>query len=258
MQNRLWALTLFFSLNIFATSAQSDEVKRLMVKGEIKGPGLNPISYAHILVKSRNEGWVGDYYGNFRADVYPGDTLFISAISFQSEIIQIPLITNSVDYHIQVVMQPDTVNLKEVLVYPWPATFRQLKKEFIELEIDDPIANLDLHLPSPEELRNLAYPDGGIIIPGPIGLLYDQFSKEARAKKNYAEAMRMEKAYTRYNKLMISRITGLKDNDELGKFMAFCSLQIKFILESMDYELYAAIMNCYKEYCKVHGNAVDP
>jgi hypothetical protein len=42
----------------------------------------------------------------------------------------------------------------------------------------------------------------------------------------------------------------LKNEDDIKNFMEFCALQIKFILESTDYELYAAILNCYDEYCK--------
>jgi hypothetical protein len=62
--------------------------------------------------------------------------------------------------------------------------------------------------------------------------------------------MNKERAEKRYNKALVSRITGLKTEDDLKKFMQFCALQIKFILESTDYELYAAISNCYDEYCR--------
>lgn len=229
-----------------------------MVKGEINDPDLNPVSYAHIVVKSRNEGWVGDYYGKFRIEVFPGDTLFISAVSFHHVAILIPDVLNSPDYFISVLMQKDTVNLKELIVRPWPATYQQLKKEFMEIEIDDPLANLDLHLPSPEEMRNLAYSQGGIVMPGPFSMLYDQFSKEARSKRIYAELMKKEKAGKRYNKTLVSRITGLKNDDEINKFMEFCALQIKFILESTDYELYAAIKDCYSEFCKTGAGTTPP
>ena len=63
--------------------------------------------------------------------------------------------------------------------------------------------------------------------------------------------MLKETAGKRYNKEVVSHITGLKDEDQIRKFMEFCALQIKFILESTDYELYAAILGCYKEYCQL-------
>jgi len=155
-------------------------------------------------------------------------------------------------------MHAKTIKLKDLAGTPWPATYEQFKKEFLELEVEDPLANLDLHLPSPEEMRNLAYPQGGIVMPGPISILYDQFSKEARSKEIYAGLIIKDKAATRYNKDVVSRITGITDEDELKKFMEFCALQIQFILESTDYELYAAIMDCYSEFRKSRADTVTP
>lgn len=238
--------------------AQTNETGRVIVNGEIKESNFEPVSYAHILLKTRNEGCVGDYYGKFTIGVFPGDTLIISAVSLHHEIIFIPDTISSAEYFVQVFMQKDTVNLKELVVRPWPATFKLLKEEFMKIEIEDPIADLDLHLPTPEEMRNLAYSQGGIVIPGPIGILYDQFSKEARSKKIYAELMKKENAGKRYNKTMVKRITGLKNDDDIRKFMEFCALQIRFILESTDYELYAAIMNCFGEFCKINDGTTAP
>jgi hypothetical protein len=229
---------------------QTGEDGRILVKGEIKDQNLKPVSYSHILLKSRNEGCVGDYYGNFRIDVFPGDTLVFSAVSYHHAVIPVPDSIISLEYCINVILQQDTVYLKELVVYPWPSTYEQFREEFIEMEIEDPIADLHLNLPSPEEMRNLARPQGGLVMPGPFSILYDQFSKEARSKRTYAELMRKDKADKRYNRIVVSRITGLKDEDEIIKFMHFCSLQIKFILESTDYELYAAILDCYHDFCK--------
>jgi hypothetical protein len=202
------------------------------------------------LVKSRNEGSVSDFYGKFRIGVFPGDTLIISAVSFHHAVIPIPYNLNTTEYFVKVILQKDTVNLKELVVYPWPSTYEQLKREFTEIEVEDPIANLHLNLPSPEEMRNLAYPQGGFIMSGPVHMLYNQVSKEARSKRIYAELVKKEKAAGRYNKNVVSRITGIKNEDEMKKFIEFCALQVKFILESTDYELYAAILECYGEFCK--------
>jgi hypothetical protein len=124
---------------------------------------------------------------------------------------------------------------------------------------------LNLHLPSPRELKLLAmdptYEPGQIRIysgSGPIGLIYGQFSKEARSKKTYAELIRKDKADKRYNRIVVSRITGLKDEEDITNFMEFCSLQIKFILESTDYELYAAIMDCYHDFCQFESGTGIP
>jgi hypothetical protein len=157
------------------------------------------------------------------------------------------------DYLLRSHLQQDSIDLTKLGIHPWPATWEQFKKEFMEVKVEDPMANLDLHLPSPEELRNYAYPCGGIRMQGPISYLYDQFSREARSKKTYADLMIKEKVSKRYNKEVVAKVTGMTNEDEIKKFMEFCALQIQFILESTDYELYAAIMNCYSEFCKTGG-----
>jgi hypothetical protein len=242
----LAVIFLFFILNAYS---QNTDDNRVYIRGVIKDSTQNPVSYAHILNKNRNEGWVSDYYGTFRAYALPGDTLIISAISFHHAMLIIPNEVAGSEYLAEVIVKNNIVDLDEIVVRPWPATLELLKQEFMEVEIEDPMANIDLHLPSPEEMKNLAYPTGGIRSQGPISAIYDQFSKEAKSKRIYAELMLKEKAGKRYNKEVVSMITGLKSEDEIKKFMEFCALQIKFILDSTDYELYASILGCYKDYC---------
>jgi hypothetical protein len=245
-------ITFFFAISIILSFSQSAQPSRIRLTGEIKDEKQKAVSYAHIIEESRNEGWVSDYYGNFRAEVLPGDTLIISAVSFHHATILVPVDLKENECRIEVVMKQDTVQLRELVIYPWPSTFSQLKRDFLQVEVEDPLADLDLHLPSPEELKMLSYSlEGGFGIKVPlISILYDQFSKEAKNKKNYETEMKREKAYTRYNKVVVSRVTGLKNEDEIQKFMAYCALQVKFILESTDYELYAAILNCYHDFCQ--------
>ncbi|MCK9400335.1 MAG: hypothetical protein M0Q51_10150 [Bacteroidales bacterium] len=258
MLKRLISAT--FCLYALTTFAQTGGEERILFEGVITDTDHQAVSYAHILVKSRNEGVVGDYYGKFRIGVLPGDTLIISAISFDHVIILIPADIPSTGYHSKVCMQTKTVNLKELVVRPWPATYQQFKKEFIEMEIEDPLANLDLHLPSPEEMRMLSYSlSGGFGIRLPlISILYEKFSKEAHSKRTYAEIMKKESADKRYNKNVVSRITGIKDEGEIKKFIDFCALQVQFILDSSDYELYAAIMDCYSDFFKTGADTVAP
>jgi hypothetical protein len=241
-----------FLLFFITGYTQNIDNKRITFQGAIKDSANNPVSYAHILVKNRNEGCVGDYYGNFKLPVFPGDTLIISAVPYYHSTLIIPRSPINDDYLAEVILHQKVVYLKEISVSPWPATYEQLKRDFMKVEVEDPLASLDLHLPSPEELKMLSYSlEGGFGVKVPlISMIYNQFSREEKMRQDYNEAMNREKAYKRYNSQLVARITGIKNTDELGEFMAFCALQIKFILESTDYELYAAILNCYDEFCK--------
>jgi hypothetical protein len=164
----------------------------------------------------------------------------------------------SADHYFKDYQRAKTIDLHDSVQPPWPATYEEFKKAFIEMVIEDPLANLDLHLPSPAEMRNLAYPQGGIVMPGPISLLYDQFSKEARSKRIYAGLLKKDQVAVRYNNAVISKLTGLKNEEEIKQFIDFCALKVQFILDSSDYELYAAIMDCYGNFCISENDTVVP
>lgn len=235
---------------ILSVAGQTGQPVRIRLEGEIKDQLQHPVSYAHILSKSANEGWISDYYGKYRIDAVAGDTLIVTAISFHRMLIPVPkepYATGPMD----IILKSDTVNLKELTIRPWPATYEDLKRAFLKVEIDDPVADLDLHLPSPEELKMASYSlEGGFGVRlSLISMLYNKYSKEARSDEAYALLMKKDNAAKRYNKTVVSRVTGLKTDDELDRFMAFCALQVDFILQSTDYELYAAILSCYHDYC---------
>jgi hypothetical protein len=226
-----------------------------MVSGEIRDVRSIPVSYAHIVIKDRPEGVVGDYNGKFTIGALPGDTLVISAVSFHKAYVPVPQGFNRTGFSVSITLVSDTVNLAEIVVHPWPATIGQLRREVLAHEPEDPLANLDLHLPSPKELKMLAtspnYEPGQIRLysgSGPVSLIYNQFGKEARQKKAYGEVMRKEQAAQRYNHEVVARVTGLKDSGEIKKFIDFCKLELSFILQASDYELFAAITGCYREF----------
>jgi len=249
-------LTIIASIFIISSFAQKGEDDRRSAGGNIIDKYGKPVSYAHIRNKSQKEGCIGDLYGNFHTEVFPGDSLEITAVSYCKVIILIPEDFSGKHYPLSVIMFPDTVLLKEIAVHPWPATYSQLRKRFLEVEVEDPAEKLDLHLPSCKDIAAMNRTPGE---PGqiglysgtsPISLLYNIYSHEARSKKLYAKALNYEKAEKRYNRSLVRTVTRLKNEDDITKFMEFCALQVKFILESTDYELYAAILNCYNEFCE--------
>jgi hypothetical protein len=154
--------------------------------------------------------------------------------------------------------QVKNINPKDSVPSPWPATWEEFKREFIEMKVEVPLANLELHLPSAKEMRNIAYPQGGIIVQGPISFLYDQFSKEARSKRIYADLMKKDAAAVRYNSVVVSKVTGIQDKEDIKKFIDFCALRVQFILDASDYELYAAIQDCYEDFCINEYDTLSP
>jgi hypothetical protein len=242
-------LLLLLLLPFFTFSQEGDKVP-IRIEGKIVDSLSRPVSYAHILVRSRNTGWVGGYDGTFKIGVYPGDTLTISAVSFHKINFIVPESLQERDMPLVLLMDQDTIILSEQVIYPWPETYQELKKDILEMKVEDPLANLDLHLPSPQELKMISIGTGPYGVAGPFSLLYDRYSKEAKAKRLMQENKLKEKVEARYNSTVVARITGLTDEEEIIKLIEFCSLDTKFILDSTDYELYSAILFCYNDYSR--------
>lgn len=56
-----------------------------------------------------------------------------------------------------------------------------------------------------------------------------------------------------YSDSLIFKITGLTEKKEIEDFRDYCDLNTDFILNASEYELYAAVMECYESY-KCEGN----
>jgi hypothetical protein len=236
-----------FFLISFSCFSQEEDIKPLRVEGKIMDQRQQIVSYAHILNKERQLGVVGGYDGYFSIGAYPGDTLVISAVSYHNKILIVPDSIKAASLPYLFIMEQDTLMLPEKIIYPWPSTYAEFRKDFLAKEIEDPLENLDLHIPSSQELKAL----GGsyaITLPGPFSILYSKFSKEAKTRKMMARLNLTEKVELRYNADIISKLTGMKDKEEIRRFMDYCRLQDQFILNATDYELYAAIMDCYKSF----------
>jgi len=247
----LISISIFIGLISFGQAGNHSPV---LIEGRVLDDRNLPVSYVNILIKSRLAGTIGDYHGEYKIVALPGDTLTFSAVAHQKTSFIVPIFSESKAYKLDVILKPDTVGLKEVVVYPWPSTYKQFRKDFLELEVKDPLADLKSDLLDNKEIEALDQTPGvpGQISlysgPGPVSLLYDQFSKEARSRRLYAEVLKKEKAENRYNKVIITRITGLKDEETINAFMKFCPLDVNFVLQSTDYDLYLTIWNCYIEF----------
>lgn len=231
----------------------AQEAFRSIIDGEVTDLRSLPIPYVHVLILSRNEGAVGDYEGKFQIAAYPGDTLRLSSVSFKQAYIKIPDTLHESRFRLHVIMVTDTTVLSEFTVYPWPSTYQEFEKEFVDLEMDVQ-SNPALVFPelAPKELKNIAYPEGGIRFSGPVSLLYEQFGKRPRSLRMrnalQAEDRRRQQVLLRYNPVVISMVTDMKDMEEIRRFQAFCSLLDSFILRATDYELYKAIWECYEKW----------
>lgn len=243
---------IFISLTLLSTIStdafsQMGQSKKLF--GGVYTPKGQPLPNTHIVNINQHLGTTTNKDGEFVIHAAKNDTIKITSIGYQTTVYIIPIL-NDYTLNKTFTLAEDTVNLAEVVIYPYPSTLKALKREFIELEMEDDPPLIDLHLEMAGIIQGT--PSTGITITGPIEMIYNKFSRHGKMQRKFERQTRQEQtrllAAKIYNADLIKKITGLKDDDQVKEFMDFCKFEPQFIIYSTTYQLYTAINNCYEQF----------
>jgi len=242
-------LSIFFLITIrFIGFGQSDNLVRLY--GRIVSEEGMGLSNAHIVNNTNETGTISNHDGYFSIHCNNNDTILITSIGFRKIKYIVPKI-HKPKFLKNFILHTDTVDLVETIIYPYPATASALKKDILVLSLE-PEPKIDLHLEA-AEIQPL--PSEGFVIKGPITKLYEAFSRHAKIQRKYFAIVKADHKIAEvakiYNKDLVKKLTGLKNEKEIIRFMEFCDLDPEFILLSNIYELYYTINNCYKEFVSI-------
>jgi hypothetical protein len=143
---KLLLVILLVSATVAGTYAQKREPKQM--SGIVTDEFNTPLPYSHIIVVSAGKGSIADKRGRFSFIVYPNDTLIISSIGYKREQLIVPDNLEGVHYSVDIRLEQDTFDIKEVTVFPW-ATYEAFSEAFIALNLpeddyDRAIANIAL------------------------------------------------------------------------------------------------------------------
>lgn len=141
-------LFIILTLFAFASAIDAQEKNPVQVSGIIKDEFGSPLPYSHIIILNEGQGSIADRRGRFSFIVHPGDTLIFSSLGHKKEQHIVPGNTDVIHYSVDINLEVDTFNIKEVTVYPW-STYEQFSEAFIALDlpVDDyerAIANIAL------------------------------------------------------------------------------------------------------------------
>ncbi len=234
----------FFSIG-FGLYGQNANI---LFKGKVINQRHKSIFQTHIVNKTRGVGTISDIHGFFRIMVNKGDLILFSVIGYENIIFKVPDTISGNYFANNIILVRDTLMLDETVIHSYPATYREFKEEFANLEVDDNTPNLNL---PPIMLADPGLENGnfGIVVKGPITALYNAFSRKAKFHRKYLALLEkdkyVQKVEARYNKDLIRRITGFEDEQLIKTFIKFCAFDDKFILMAKEYELIAAIYECY-------------
>lgn len=125
---------------IVFVGCQSLPAQEVLVQwtGVVRNDLLQPIPFAHIIVKKDFRGTVSDPQGMFTIITYPHDTLFISCVGYKTRKIPVPNLSSEDSRHYiqDVIMEEDNIMLSEVVIFPWK-TYKEFKDAFMQLELPE-------------------------------------------------------------------------------------------------------------------------
>ncbi|MCK4662377.1 MAG: hypothetical protein KAT68_05900 [Bacteroidales bacterium] len=242
----------FFTLVLFisALALEVETNKYILIGKLINSFDSSVVTDAHIININSNKGTISNNKGIFKIPVNKNDTLVFSSIGFEYTVFTVcDSILNKADT-IEINLLPRCYELPSVKIFPY-MNYEDFKQAFLNMEIKD--ETIDLHLP---DLTGFGKPvpksEFGLAVSSPITFFYNQFSKEGKELRKYAEIIKRDNyqkhIIIKYNKEIISLITGLKDDEEIMEFIEFCDFSDEFIKQSIDYDIYLAIKNCYRDF----------
>jgi hypothetical protein len=121
----------FFSYNL---SGQSGESVSIKISGVVfEGDSLIPLPNAHFQVLNENLAGLTNQLGRFELFVLSGDTVKFTYVGYKDTYFEVKdtLITD--DYVVGVFMSRDTIQIREVVVYP---RRRDLRQDFMSIKAD--------------------------------------------------------------------------------------------------------------------------
>lgn len=133
-----YALLVILSVGLSATAlmAQPDDDLIQFSGVVITGDSLNPVPFTNVLIENTRRGTMTDYYGYFSFVAQKGDSILFSAVGFDRARFVIPDTLTSNRYSLMQILNRDTVQLQEKIIYPWPSR-EQFKEAFLALEVPE-------------------------------------------------------------------------------------------------------------------------
>lgn len=119
--------------------------------GVVVTDSLQPVPFTNIIVKNTYRGTMSDVYGYFSFVAQEGDTILFSAVGFIRSHYIVPTDLAENKYSMIHVLSRDTVQLKEIAVYPWPSK-EQFRDAFLNLKLPDDDYQLAMRNLSPAEM----------------------------------------------------------------------------------------------------------
>lgn len=142
----------------------------------VAADSLQPIPFASIMIRGTSRGTISDYYGFFSFVAKMHDTVEFAAIGFKRNYFIIPDTLTDHRCSLIQLLKPDTILLKEVVIFPWP-TKEQFKEAFIQLRAPyDDLSRAEKNL----DRRQMAYLASRVPMDGSMNFRWQMQEQSSR------------------------------------------------------------------------------
>lgn len=137
MKHIFFFTVFLYFVGLSSTFAQPADADLIQFSGVvITGDSLNPVPFTNVIIEQSGRGTMTDYYGYFSFVAQKGDSVLFSAVGFKRNRFVIPDSLTENKYSLIQIMNSDTVQLQETVVYPWP-TREQFKEAFLAMKVPE-------------------------------------------------------------------------------------------------------------------------
>ncbi len=135
MLNKNLLIGILLTLPLLSTAGQEKE-ELVQLSGVVRNELLQPMQFVHIIILNKHRGTISDTRGMFSFVVEEKDTILFSAVGYKHTGIVVPDTLESFNYPVDIIMETDTIEIKEVMILPWK-TYEEFKEAFLAVEIPD-------------------------------------------------------------------------------------------------------------------------
>ncbi|CCH02494.1 hypothetical protein FAES_4495 [Fibrella aestuarina BUZ 2] len=235
MSIRFLLVACFFLLANLTALAQTPRFIIGKVLDQENGKGVNNAT----VINPRTQA-IGrtNTLGAFYLEVKPGDSVIVTSPSHGRAGLKWDGVTKEPQLAMKRQLSDDVVNLPTL-------TVRGKREAEVRKELEQ-------ILREPEARKNLSVDEAFSLAQSPITLLYELFSKQARASRKAAVISQQHRKRMLANyrvELIAQRATDLQ-GEAIEQFRDYCNFNDDFVLQSSEYDLTFALLQRYKQYSR--------
>ena len=147
--NRLFYIAILFLLPFLSLKSQSDDqIEFVQVSGMITDELNRPVPGVAVISQKLHRGTASEWSGIYSITSTPGDTIFFRALGFKRYHTIIPLSYESRQCLVDIMLETDTIMIKEITILPWNSYNEFIQDITKEKPVDPIIENMNENLAS--------------------------------------------------------------------------------------------------------------